>query len=193
MIANKIPWRDDAAALVIGPTGVALAATARCISPTRSTAASRPFPNAMTRTSAVPDGGQHRLAGGLLNQPLGLTLAPNGNILTTNAGDGNIVETTPAGKQVTAQTADTKTGAGSLFGMVIAPEGKGIYYIDDGENTLRLLHSLELSVLDAGGTGGSKSAERNANRNESVDRNASARGTKIRIVELRDSTGPERR
>jgi hypothetical protein len=38
------------------------------------------------------------------------------------------------------QTADKKTGPGSLFGMELAPEGKGIYFVDDGENTLNLLH-----------------------------------------------------
>jgi hypothetical protein len=41
---------------------------------------------------------------------------------------------------VAVQTADEKTGAGSLFGLAVAPEGKGIYFVDDGENTLRLLH-----------------------------------------------------
>ena len=67
-----------------------------------------------------------------------MVLAPNGNIITSNGGDGNMVETTPAGQQVAVQTADKKTGAGSLFGLVIAPEGKGIYFVDDGENTLNL-------------------------------------------------------
>lgn len=76
----------------------------------------------------------------MLRQPLGLTLAPNGDILSTNAGDGKIVESTPAGKQLIAQTADEKTGAGSLFGLVVEPAGKGILYVDDGENALQLLH-----------------------------------------------------
>jgi hypothetical protein len=140
VIANKIPWRDDPAALVIGPTGVALASNGTLYLADTLDNRIDAIPDAMTRTTAVPDGGSTVSEGGLLKQPLGLILAPNGNILTTNAGDGNMVETTPAGKQVIAQTADTKTGAGSLFGLVIAPEDKGIYYVDDGENTLRLLH-----------------------------------------------------
>jgi hypothetical protein len=78
--------------------------------------------------------------GGHLNQPLGLILAPNGDILTTNAGDGNIVETTPTGHQIATAAGDSKTGAGSLFGLAIAPGGKGLLYVDDGFNTLRLLH-----------------------------------------------------
>ena len=140
VIANKIPWRDDPTALVIGPTGVALASDGTLYLADTLDNRIAAIPNARTRTSAVPDGGATVSEGGLLKQPLGLVIAPNGNILTTNAGDGNVVETTPAGKQATAQTADAKTGAGTLFGMVIAPEAKGIYYVDDGENTLRLLH-----------------------------------------------------
>ncbi|MFZ2113603.1 MAG: hypothetical protein WAU77_07740 [Solirubrobacteraceae bacterium] len=140
VIADKIPWRDDPEALVIGPTGVALASNGTLYLADTLDSRIAAIPDAMTRTSPVADGGNTVTEGGHLEQPLGLTLAPNGNILTTNAGDGNMVETTPAGKQVVVRTADQKTGAGSLFGLVIAPSGKGIYYVDDGENTLRLLH-----------------------------------------------------
>jgi hypothetical protein len=140
VIADKIPWRDDPEALVIGPTGVALASNGTLYLADTLDSRIAAIPDAMTRTSPVADGGNTVTKGGHLEQPLGLTLAPNGNILTTNAGDGNMVETTPAGKQVVVRTADQKTGAGSLFGLVIAPSGKGIYYVDDGENTLRLLH-----------------------------------------------------
>jgi hypothetical protein len=140
VIANKIPWRDDPTALAIGPTGVALAQDGTLYLADTLGNRIAAIPQAMTRTTAVAGGGSTVSQGGLLKQPLGLTLAPNGNILTTNAGDGNIVETTAAGKQVVAQTADKKTGAGTLFGLVVAPGGKGIYYVDDGENTLQLLH-----------------------------------------------------
>ncbi len=140
VIADKIPWRDDPEALVIGPTGVALASNGTLYLADTLDSRIAAIPDAMTRTSPAVDGGNTVTEGGHLKQPLGLTLARNGNILTTNAGDGNMVETTPAGKQVVVRTADQKTGAGSLFGLVIAPSGKGIYYVDDGENTLRLLH-----------------------------------------------------
>ena len=140
VIANKIPWRDDPAALVIGPTGVALASDGTLYLADTLDNRIAAIPDALTRTSAMPDGGHTVSTGGLLKQPLGLTLAPNGDILTTNAGDGNIVETTPAGKQLVAQSADKKTGAGSLFGMVVDPAAGGLLYVDDGDNTLRLLH-----------------------------------------------------
>jgi len=51
------------------------------------------IPHAMTRTRAVADRLITLASGGDLKQPLGLTIAPNGDIITTNAGDGNIVET----------------------------------------------------------------------------------------------------
>jgi len=140
VVANKIPWVDSPEALVVGPTGVALAANGTLY--LADTLANRitAIPQAMTRTTPAPAGGMTVTEGGHLKEPLGLVLAPNGDIITTNAGDGNMVETTPAGKQLIAQPADAKVGAGSLFGLLVAPGGGGVYFVDDGENTLRLLH-----------------------------------------------------
>ncbi len=140
VIANGIPWVDSAEALVLGPTGLALASNGTLY--VASTEGNKIFAisEAMTRTAPAAKGGTVLTEGGHLKEPLGMVLAPNGNIITSNGGDGNMVETTPAGQQVAVQTADEKTGAGSLFGLVIAPEGKGIYFVDDGENTLNLLH-----------------------------------------------------
>jgi hypothetical protein len=140
VIADGIPWRDDKAALAIGPTGVGLANNGTLY--VADTLESRiiAIPDAMTRDTPLFGKGITLSAGGHLNQPLGLILAPNGDILTTNAGDGNIVETTPSGHQIATAAGDAKTGAGSLFGLAIAPGGKGLLYVDDGFNTLRLLH-----------------------------------------------------
>lgn len=138
VIANKIPWIDSAEALVIGPTGVALASNGTLYLADTLENRITAIPQAMTRTTPVNAGGEVVSQGEHLKQPLGLVMTPSGNILTTNAGDGNMVETTPAGKQVAVRTADTKTGEGSLFGLVV--KGNSVYYVDDGENTLRLLH-----------------------------------------------------
>lgn len=73
--------------------------------------------------------------------PLGLALVPNGDILTVNGGDGNMVEITTGGQQVAVQAVDvSQQGAGTLFGLAISPDGKGVYFVDDGNNTLNLLH-----------------------------------------------------
>ena len=137
VIANAIPWRDDPNALVIGPTGVALAPNGTLYVADTLDNRIAAIPDAATRTTPARDADSTISAGDHLKQPLGLILAPNGDILTTNAGDGNIVETTPAGKQVMTRTLDTKTGAGSLFGLAL--DADKIYYVDDGDNTLKVL------------------------------------------------------
>jgi hypothetical protein len=139
VIADGIPWVDSPTALAIGPTGVALASNGTLYLADTLVSRITAIPQAMSRTTPAPKGGNTVSEGGHLKEPLGLVLAPNGDIITTNAGDGNIVETTPSGQQVAVRTADKKTGAGSLFGLAIAPEGKRIYFVDDGENTLNLL------------------------------------------------------
>jgi DNA-binding beta-propeller fold protein YncE len=77
--------------------------------------------------------------GGGINGPLGLAIAPGGDILVANSNDGNLVETTPSGNQVAVQTVNP-AGAGSLFGLAVAPHGAGIYLVDDALNNLDLLH-----------------------------------------------------
>jgi hypothetical protein len=140
VVANDIPWRDDASALAIGPTGVALARNGTLYLANTLKNQITAIPHATTRTTPAAGAGTPVSTGMHLKQPLGLVIAPNGDIVTTNAGDGNMVETTPAGKQVAVVTADKKTGAGSLFGLVVAPGGAGVYFVDDGDNTFKLLH-----------------------------------------------------
>ena len=64
--------------------------------------------------------------------PLGLALAPNGHLVTANAGNGNLVETTPAARQVAVRTVDrsgSPRGAGALFGLAI-PSSRSAYLVD---------------------------------------------------------------
>ncbi len=179
VIANGIPWVDSAEALVLGPTGLALASNGTLY--VASTDGNKIFAisEAMTRTTPAAKGGTVLTEGGHLKEPLGLVLAPNGNIITSNGGDGNMVEITPTGRQLTVQTADKKTGAGSLFGFVIAPEGKGVYFVDDGENTLNLLHGgqpASAGVSSSSPQGSTKTADSSgtpsASETLSVDANA---------------------
>jgi sugar lactone lactonase YvrE len=140
VIADKIPRRDDPNALVIGPTGLALGSGGQLYVADTLDSRIASVPNAMTRTSPATDAGATVSMGGHLNQPLGLTVAPNGDVIAANAGDGNMVEVSAGGHQVATRTVDTKTGAGSLFGLLVAPSGKRIYFVDDGDNTLKVLH-----------------------------------------------------
>jgi hypothetical protein len=94
-------------------------------------------PDALDRQQSAGDG-ETVSQGVLLKSPLGLTIAPNGDMITANGGDGNIVETTPSGKQVASF--ETNAEKGGLFGLTLKPEFGGVYFVDDKENTLGLLH-----------------------------------------------------
>ncbi|HET6870025.1 MAG TPA: hypothetical protein VFH80_29190 [Solirubrobacteraceae bacterium] len=138
VIATGFPERTDPDALVIGPTGVALGGDGTLyVADTQGNRVAA-ITGAPFREFPAQNGGRTVSSGGDLNAPLGMTLAPNGDILTANGGDGNIVETTPFGAQ-TDIAADGPGGAGVLFGLTVPPRFDGIYFVDDGDNTLRVL------------------------------------------------------
>ena len=140
VIGSGFSERTDPAALVIGPTGVALGKNNKTLyvadSLNNRIAAIR---NPLHRSSSA-NTGTTISSGGSLNDPLGMTLSINGNILTTNGNDGNLVETTPMGMQIATTQLDgtgNPPGAGTLFGLVDVP-GHGLFFVDDGSNTLNL-------------------------------------------------------
>jgi hypothetical protein len=140
VIGSRFGERTDPAALVIGPTGLGLGADGTLYVADTLDARIAAIPDATFRMTSA-GAGVTVSVNGSLNMPLGLSVAPNGDILTVNGGDGNIVETTPGGAQVATKTLDgTGGGAGLLFGLAIGPGGTGVYFVDDGPNTLNLLH-----------------------------------------------------
>jgi hypothetical protein len=142
IIGFGFPERTDPAALVIGPTGVALSAnhSVLYVADSLSNRIAAIW-NPLTRTTSAGTGVTVS-SGGHLNDPLGMTLAGNGDILTANGDDGFLVETTPAGVQVAATLLDNSgspPGAGALFGLTNMPDF-GIVFVDDATNTLNLFH-----------------------------------------------------
>jgi NHL repeat len=142
VIASGFAERTDPSALVVGPTGVGVGADGTLYVADSVNSRIAEIPHALTRDRVFGDGGITLTHKGDLNDPLGLTIAPNGDILSANGGDGNLVETTPAGTQVAEKLLDSNnvTGAGDLFGIAINPPQNGVLYVDDFDNTLRLLH-----------------------------------------------------
>jgi hypothetical protein len=130
--------RTDVNALVIGPTGLALDSKSNLYVADTLNNRIAVISNAVNRMSASHMGATVS-AHHFLNQPLGLAVAPNGDVLTVNAGDGNAVEVSPAGHQVAKRLLDA-AGGGTLFGLAVAPGGHGLYFVDDGSNNLQLLH-----------------------------------------------------
>ncbi len=142
IIGSGFAERTDPAALVIGPTGVGLGANGTLYVADSLNNSIAAIPSALTRDTTAGTG-ERVSAKRALNDPLGLAIAPNGDILTVNGNDGNLVETTPRGMQVAVKTLDSTgspPGAGTLFGLAVAPDESGVYFVDDGSNTLNLLH-----------------------------------------------------
>lgn len=140
VIGSGFAERTDPAALVVGPTGVGLAYNGTLYVADSVNNRIAAISNALTRSGSAGTG-KTVTSGGAINDPLGLTIAPNGHILTANGNDGNIVETTPGGNQVAKKLVDNTggTGAGCLFGLTIA-SNPGVFFVDDCTNTLDLLH-----------------------------------------------------
>ena len=141
-IGSGFPARTDPNALVIGPTGVGFGPGGILYVADTLNNRIAAIPGAAFR---IRDAGPGRTVtkGGALNAPLGLAIAPNGNILTVNGNDGNIVETTPFGRQAAVKTIDNNSGGGgNLFGLAVKPGADAVYFVDDfgSDNNLQLFH-----------------------------------------------------
>jgi len=141
-VGSGFSEQTNDAAFVIGPTGLGLGRGGTLYVADTGGNRVTAIPHAATRTTSAGTGSVVT-SGGALNAPLGLAVAPDSDVLTVNGGDGQIVETTPAGAQVAHRFLDTSgspPGSGALFGLAVAPNGSGVYFVDDATNTLELLH-----------------------------------------------------
>jgi hypothetical protein len=149
-IGSGFPARTDPAALVVGPTGVGLGFNGTLYVADTDSSRIAAIPDSARRSGDDGSGNTVTQKGALMN-PLGLVIAANGNILTVNAGNGNMVETTPGGTQAAVVTVDKQgspAGAGNLFGLAVKPGADAVYFVDDfggpsanGQtNNLNLLH-----------------------------------------------------
>jgi sugar lactone lactonase YvrE len=141
-VGSGFAEHTDPAALVVGPTGVAFSSERNTLY-VADTAANRitAIPQAEGRMTSAGTG-PVVTRGDRLRNPLGLVLAPNGDLISANASNGRVVETIPAGTQSASRVVDATgmpPGAGTLFGLAIAPHHQ-LYFVDDGTNTLDLLH-----------------------------------------------------
>jgi hypothetical protein len=137
VIGSGFPWRQDKAALVQGPTGLALGRAGTLYVASTISSSISAIPDAITRTSPIkPDTGL-LTSGGALNGPLGLTIAPNGDLIAVNGNDGKAIEITPTGHQ-TATITLAPHGAGDLFGVTTPADGQGLLFVNDGSNALDL-------------------------------------------------------
>jgi DNA-binding beta-propeller fold protein YncE len=133
VIGTDFPWRANQAALVLAPTGLALGGNGTLYVDDTMTNSVSAIPQALTRTSAITAMVGNLSAGGALHAPLGMTIAPNGDLVVVNGNNGNAVEISPAGKQVATRML-IENGAGDLFGIITTQ--RGLLIANDGTNAL---------------------------------------------------------
>jgi hypothetical protein len=143
-VAGGLAEQASAAAFVQGPTGLAVGASGTLYIADNPSDEITEVPDALT-TAGSTTPGTVLSHGGQLANPLGMVLAPDGDLLAANGTNGKVVEITPAGKQVgeyyaVQDVGQDPPGNGDLFGLAINQAGTGVLFVKDDTNTLALLH-----------------------------------------------------
>jgi hypothetical protein len=162
-IASGYLIRTDPAALVVGPTGLAYDAD-HDILYVASTGDNAVFaiPHAKTRASDAGRGTVVFQDNMHLHGPLGLTLTPNGDLITSNGDAVNpdpnqpseLVEFTPQGQFVAQLSVDPSSGAAFGLALESSPHQIRFAAVDDALNT------LDIWTIDSGGSPEHRSAGR---------------------------------
>ena len=137
VVGRGFPWRQDKAALVQGPTGLALGPNGTLYVASTMGNSISAIPHAMTRTTAASGAADILTRGGGLSGPLGLASVPGGDVIAVNGNNGNAVEVSPSGRQVATVTL-VPGGAGDLFGVTPMTDGAGLLFVNAGTNALDL-------------------------------------------------------
>ncbi len=140
VIASGFAQRADKDVFLIGPTGLTLIGNTLYVSDAIENRIVA-IADAPTRSGSAGTG-RTVTRDGLLQRPLALAATGNGHILACNGKNGEVVEFDPAsGRQLAAQWVDSNQaqsppGNGDLFGLAMAPDGGGFYYVEDDTNML---------------------------------------------------------
>jgi hypothetical protein len=146
VIGDGFAARADRDNFLLGPTGLALSGDDTLYVTDGLDNAITAIPQATTRTDSAGVG-ELVTKDGLLAWPLAMAWSlpvagEPGHLLICNGKDGRLVEVDPvARKQIYAQwintdQAQSPPGNGDLFGLAVAPDGAGVYYVMDDVNTL---------------------------------------------------------
>ena len=147
---GAFPWRPDPAALEVGPTGLALSSDGRSLYVADTDRNEiRVLHDPAAAKGGFGGSGRVVASGRPLEGPLGLTWAPNGDLIASNgdaAGPAHnktnineVVEVNPAtGRFVAVRQLDISGTPGAIFGVAVARlhGGESLVYVDDNTNTL---------------------------------------------------------
>jgi hypothetical protein len=143
VIGNGLSVHTDPAALVVGPTGLALGRHGELFVADAANSRIAVIQDALFRHFPADAGAASATvsSASALNGPLGLAIAPNGDLITVNGGDNNLVELTRSGHVVTVRNLDpADPPGGALFGLAVTAYPRAVYYVNDDANTLNSLH-----------------------------------------------------
>ena len=141
VIGNGFAARPDRDNFLLGPTGLALSPDNTLYVTDGLDNLIAAITDAVSRTTSAGTG-RVVTQGGLLSWPLAMAWSPENHLLVCNGRDGRVVEVDPvAGRQIYAQwinndQAQSPPGNGDLFGIAMAPDGRGFYYVMDDVNAL---------------------------------------------------------
>ncbi len=109
VVGDGLSVHTDPAALVVGPTGLALGPRGELFVADTADSRIAVIPDALLRQHPVDAGAVSATVStaSVLNGPLGLALAPNGDLITVDGGDNNLVEMTRTGAVVAVRDLDT--------------------------------------------------------------------------------------
>jgi hypothetical protein len=141
IVGSGFPWVANRAVVVLAPTGLALGRNGTLYVDDTQRNTISAIPAAVTRTDAVDYGSRIIASAGAFDAPLGMAMAPNGDLIVVNGNDGSAVEVTPTGSQIDSKTL-IRNGAGDLIGLTVTPNGRGIEFANDGTNALDLVEAV---------------------------------------------------
>lgn len=141
VVGSGFPARASTDAFAIGPTGLVLAPDGTLYVSNALGNSIVAIAGALTRHASAGTG-MLITRNGDFKRPLAMTRLGNGDLIVTNALNGKAVEVDPRRKRQVAVAwldkdfATNPPGNGDLFGIAAMPDGKGLYFVRDDNNTL---------------------------------------------------------